>query len=91
MFHVREGKFESRVFNSPIGIPHHSRWTITDRGELYLTGGVLKGQTNALPTTHYYEKKNNFLEQKADMKRCRSDHSMLFCKGYIYVVGGHVP
>lgn len=90
IFQIKERKSECRVVKFPNGFPMFSRIAITYEGRVFLTGGFFKDLDMFLRTTYEYIEKENKMKRRADMIFRRSDHSVIYNKGYIYAVGAFI-
>jgi len=90
IYQIKEKKSECRVVKFPNGFPTFSRLAMTYEGRVFLTGGYFKDLDMYLRTVYEYIEKENKMKRKANMIFRRSDHSLVYNKGYIYAVGAFV-
>jgi len=90
IYQIKERKSECRVVKFPNGFPIFSRLAITYEGRVFLTGGFFKELEQSLRTVYEYIEKENKMKRRANMIYRRSDHSLIYNKGYIYAVGAFV-
>lgn len=90
IYQVKERKSECRVVKFPGGFPMFSRIALTHNGRVYLTGGYLKEQEMFLRTTFEYIEKENEMKRRCNMVFRRSDHSVIYHRGFIYAVGAFI-
>ena len=90
IYQIKERKSECRVVKFPNGFPMFSRIAITYDGRVFLTGGFFKELSLFLRTTYEYIEKENKMKRRANMSLRRSDHSVVYNKGYIYAVGAFI-
>lgn len=90
IYQIKERKSECRVVKFPNGFPMFSRIAMTHEGSVYLIGGFFKDPAMYLRTTYEYIEKGNEMKRRANMVYRRSDHSVIFNRGYIYAVGAFI-
>ena len=90
IYQIKERKSECRVVKFPNGFPMFSRIAMTVEGRVFLTGGFFKDLERFLRTTYEYIEKENKMKRRANMIFRRSDHSVIYSKGFIYAVGAFI-
>lgn len=90
IYQIKERKSECRVVKFPNGFPMFSRIAMTYEGRVFLTGGYFKDLNIYLRTTYEYIEKENKMKRRCNMVFRRSDHSVVYNKGYIYAVGAFI-
>mmetsp|Transcript_35867 Transcript_35867/g.55020 ORF Transcript_35867/g.55020 Transcript_35867/m.55020 type:complete len:258 (-) Transcript_35867:558-1331(-) len=74
------------MIQNKMNIPENTRYGITSKGSLYMTGGFANDQFSK--ETYLLDENRSMFKQLHDMFNARADHAVLLFRDNLYVFGG---